>query len=64
LINFCQIYKSDNHNIDQCPSKLTGGRCPTTKIVLVHLVQAEALVIQEDKQHNYEISNNEKRYGN
>jgi hypothetical protein len=41
-----------------------GGRCPTREIVPVHVVQAEALVIQDNKQHNYEISNNKKEYGN
>jgi hypothetical protein len=41
-----------------------GGRCPTIKIVLLHGVQVEALVIQKDKQQNYEIFNNEKKYGN
>ncbi len=64
LINFCQICKSDNHNNDQCLSKLACGKCPTRKIVPVHVVQAKTLVIQENKQQNYEMSNNEKRYGN
>jgi hypothetical protein len=34
------------------------------KIVLVHVVQVETLVIQKKKQYNYEIPNNEKGYGN
>ncbi len=58
------LYKRNNHNIEQCLSKLMGGRCPTIKIVLLHGVQVEALVIQKDKQQNYEIFNNEKKYGN
>jgi hypothetical protein len=45
LIKFCQICKSDNHNIDQCHKKSMSGRCPTREIVLVHVVQVEALVI-------------------
>jgi hypothetical protein len=64
LIKFCQICESDNHNNDQCFSKLAGGKSPTRKIVLMHVVQAETLVIQENKQQNYEMSNNEKGYGN
>ncbi len=64
LIKFCQICKSDNHNINQRPNKLVGGRCPTRKIVLVHVVQVEAPILQKNKQQKYEISNNEKGYGN
>jgi len=64
VIKFCQICKSDNHNIDQCPSKSMGGRCPSRKIVPVHVVQAKTHVIKKDEQQNYEISNNEKRCGN
>jgi hypothetical protein len=30
----------------------------------MHVVQAEASIIQENKQQNYEIFNNEKGYGN
>ncbi len=64
MIKFCQICKSDNHNIDQCLSKSMGARCPSRKIVLVHVVQAKTPVIQKNEQQNYEISNNEKRCGN
>jgi hypothetical protein len=45
LIKKIQICKSDNHNIDQCPSKLASGRCPTREIVLVHVVQVETPII-------------------
>jgi hypothetical protein len=41
-----------------------GARCPSRKIVLVHVVQAKTPVIQKNEQQNYEISNNEKRCGN
>ncbi len=64
MIKFCQICKNDNHNIDQCPSELVGGRCPTKEIVRVHVVQAKAPIIQKNKQRKYEISNNKKEYGN
>ncbi len=30
----------------------------------VHVVQTKTIIIQENKQQNYEISNNEKGYGN
>jgi hypothetical protein len=60
-MKFCQICKNDNHNIDQCPNKLVGGRCPTREIVPMHVVQTKGHVIQENKQQNYEISNNKKR---
>jgi hypothetical protein len=32
--------------------------------VSVHVVQTKTIIIQENKQQNYEISNNEKGYGN
>jgi hypothetical protein len=44
--------------------QVSDGRCPIGKIVPVHVVQAKTLIIQENKQQNYEISNNEKGYGN
>lgn len=64
LIKKFQICKSDNHNTDQCPNKSVGGSCPTREIVPVHVVQVETLLIQKNKKQNYEISSNEKGYGN
>jgi hypothetical protein len=38
LMKFYQIYKANDHNTHQCPSKAVSGSCPSTKIILVHVV--------------------------
>jgi hypothetical protein len=53
-----------NHNTNKCHSKSACGRCPTKEIVLMHVVQIEAHVVQKNKQQNYQIFNNKKGYGN
>jgi hypothetical protein len=34
---------------DQCPNKAMARRCPLREIVLVHVVQVEAPIVQEQK---------------
>ncbi len=47
LNKFCQICKSNEHNTYHCLSKIVSERCPSKEIILVHIVQAKVLVIQE-----------------
>jgi len=47
LMKLCQIYKANDHNMDQCPSKVVNGSCPSRKIIPVHVVQVEIPIVQE-----------------
>jgi hypothetical protein len=44
---YCQNCNNDDHNTNHYPSKMVGDRCPSREIVLVHVVQVEAPIIQE-----------------
>jgi hypothetical protein len=46
LNKFYQIHKSNEHNTNHCPSNLVNGRCPSREIILIHVVQAEIPIIQ------------------
>jgi hypothetical protein len=60
LNKFCQICKQNDHNIAKCPSKLVFGRCPSKEIILMHVIQLETPVVQEQKQpHEYNTPNNQ-----
>ncbi len=50
LNKFCQIWKHNDHNIDQCPSKTMSRICPLKEIVLMHVVQVKTPIMQEQKQ--------------
>jgi hypothetical protein len=56
------MWKQNDHNIDQCPSKAMSGRCPSREIVPIHVVQVETLVVQQKQQHEYNTPNNQ--FGN
>jgi ketol-acid reductoisomerase len=47
LMKLCRIYKANDHNMDQCPSKVVNGSCPSREIVLVHVIQVEIPIVQE-----------------
>jgi hypothetical protein len=49
LMTFCWICKAGDHNTNQCPSKAMSGSCPSREIVLVHVVQIEIPIVQEQK---------------
>jgi hypothetical protein len=63
LNKFCQICKSNENNIYNCPSKTISGRCPSREIVPTHVVQAEVPIIQK-QQHNYEAPPQQNQFGN
>ncbi len=35
LMKLYRIYKANDHNTNQCPSKVVSGSCPSRNIVLV-----------------------------
>jgi hypothetical protein len=46
-ISFVKYVKSNEHNTNHCPSKTISGRCLLREIVIIHVLQAEVPVIQE-----------------
>jgi len=48
-MKLCRICKANDHNVDQCPSKVVSGNCPLKEIILVHVIQTEVLSAQEQK---------------
>ncbi len=49
LMKKCQIYKANDHNMDQCPSKVVRGSCSSREIIPVHVIQTEIPIVQEQK---------------
>jgi len=63
LMKFYRICKANNHNIDQCPSKVVNGSCPLKKIIPIHVIQTKMLGAQEQKQLPiYNALNNQNQY--
>ncbi len=63
LNNFFYICKQNDHNIDKCLRRLVSRRCPSREIILVHVVQVETSVVQEQEQlWEYNTPNNQ--FGN
>jgi len=54
LNKFFQICKSKEHNTYHYLSKTISERCPSKEIVLIHIVQVEVPIIQEQQQQSYE----------
>jgi hypothetical protein len=48
-MEFSKICKASDHNIDQCPSKIVSGSCPSRKIIRIHVVQTNVTKAQEQK---------------
>jgi hypothetical protein len=63
FLKICQICKHNDHNTYQCPNEVMVTRCPSRKIVPMHVVQEETPIVQKHKQlHEYNTPNNQ--FGN
>lgn len=59
----CTLLKSYEHNINQCPRRMSGGHCPCKEVV-TNVVQAKEIIALEKKQENYLKSSNHNRFDN
>jgi hypothetical protein len=48
-MKFCRICKASDHIIDQCPSKVVSGSCPSKEIIPLQVIQIKELGEQEQK---------------
>jgi hypothetical protein len=50
-MEFSKICRASDHDIDQCPSKIVSGSCPSRKIIRVHVVQTKVTKAPKKKKN-------------